>query len=409
MKETSSIIKKEIKRVFSDKRLVFTLFILPVVICVGIFSLLGNMIQSSATDIAEHVSQVVIVNDNSVLEKYMDAVGFRDTADISYISGTEYESQKEDLENRVLNGSLDLIVYVDEKFEEKYSSYEKAGDAIPYIDFSYNSSLNYSNKAYSFMNAAVLSAMREGLQTERLGNIEMLTVFTSSTTTISKQEETNEMASVIKMELPYFIMLLLFAGPMALGIDAIAGEKERGTLSSMLITPVSRTQIVAGKLIGIAVLSAINAMVYALSMGYSLSRLGSALGEDDGLGITFSTTQILQLLAVMVTLVLFYVAVVGLIGSLSKDVKTGNALVMPVYFIVILLGVATMTTGGKEVATSSFFIPVYGCALAIQEICNNSLSAIGLIGAVSSPLVATVLLTLGMGKVFNSEKIMFNA
>lgn len=409
MKGTSIIIKKELKRVFSDRKLIMSLFVLPAIIVIAIYSIMGQMINSVSNDIEEHVSNVYIVNCNTTTDNMIKATGYSSTANITRLSESEYASQKAELEEWVLNGSVDLIVYFDRDFESKIATYSKAGDPIPDVRISYNSTENYSSRAYSVFSSMVLSPMRDSLIAARLGNVEMLTVFSTSDNLIVKEEKAN--SEFISMMLPYLIVMMLFAGAMGVGVDAIAGEKERGTLASMLLTPVNRTDIVTGKLVSMAILSSLSAVVYAVSMIIALTVAGDSMGGiTEGFGsVSFGVTQVVQLLVVMLTLVYLYVAIIGLLATLSKDTKTASTMISPLYIVVIILGMITMFTSGKTVETIKYAIPVYGSAMAIKDICSNSLEWINFACAAVSPIVLAALITVGVAKAFDNEKIMFNA
>ena len=125
--------------------------------------------------------------------------------------------------------------------------YAAGGSVMPGMDIYYNDTNNYSSKAYSVFNNTVLETYKNSLLTERYGDVDYLSVFNINTENICKESMAN--TQFIRMMLPYMVIMLLFAGVMSVGVDAIAGEKERGTLASMLISPVKRSEIAAGKLI----------------------------------------------------------------------------------------------------------------------------------------------------------------
>ena len=76
-----------------------------------------------------------------------------------------------------------------------------------------------------------------------------LTVFTvnSDNPDMVIQDEEKAGGKVLGMMLPYFVTILLFAGAMGIGTDMVAGEKERGTMASLLVSPIKRSSIVLGK------------------------------------------------------------------------------------------------------------------------------------------------------------------
>ena len=402
MKGAGIIIRKELKRVFGDRKLVFSLFILPAILMIGIYSLMGNLIKSMESDITEHISEVYVVNADQGFKQTAKEMKYEEGANVHYLTDAEYASQKAGLEDLVLNGTAELIVVFDKDFEKTVAAYTKAGDATPAVNVFFNDSENYSSQAYSVF-SGVLSSYRTNLLAQRLGDLDQLNVFTQNDQRIVKEAKANN--RFISMMLPYLITMLLFAGAMSVGVDAIAGEKERGTLASMLLTPVSRDAIVVGKLVSMAILSSLSAIVYAVSMIVAMSVMGSTMGElaENGFGnVSFGPTQCLMLLAIMLVMVYLYVAIIGLLAVLAKDVKTASTYISPVYIVVIIAGMLTMFNSGKA-------IPIYGNALAIADLCSNELTSVNFLASIGGTLLLAIIITVAVGRAFNSEKIMFNA
>ena len=409
MKGVGIIIRKELKRVFGDRKLVFSLFILPAILMIGIYSLMGNLMKSMESDITEHISEVYVVNADQGFKQTAKELSYEAGANVIYLSESEYASQKAELEELMLNGNIELIVVFDKNFESTVTAYTKAGDAIPAVNIFYNSAENYSTQAYSVF-SNLLSTYRTNLLAQRLGDLEQLNVFTQNDQLIVQEAKANH--RFISMMLPYLITMLLFAGAMSVGVDAIAGEKERGTLASMLLTPVSRDAIVVGKLVSMAILSSLSAIVYAVSMIVAMSFMGSAMGDlaENGFGnVSFGPSQCLMLLAIMLVMVYLYVAIIGLLAVLAKDTKTASTYISPVYIVVIVAGMMTMFNSGKAIPTTRYCIPIYGNALAIADLCSNELTSINFLASIGGTLLVAIIITIAVGRAFNSEKIMFNA
>ncbi len=410
MSGTSIVFKKEMKRVFGDRKLLFSLFIFPAIIVIAIYSLMGSMIKNMVTDIEEHESIVTVVNAPEELKELMKTTGYADTAKIEFVDTDTYSEESDKLKNDVLEGDGDLIVYMDENFEELVNEYAGEGDTIPTMKFMYNNTEDYSAQAYSNFTSMVASTYQSALLAKRLGNLELLTVFNFQDELIVKAEKAN--TEFISMMLPYLIVMLLFAGAMSVGVDAIAGEKERGTLASMLITPVKRSEIVLGKLLALGSLSGLSAVVYSVSMLLALKFMGGSMdsiGESGFGSITLGPVQAIELVLIMLSLVYLFVAIIGTLSILAKDTKVASAYISPCYIVVIVLGMLTMFTSGKEIPLIRYCIPVYGGAIAIKDICGNELANINCAAAIGGTLVLAVVCTFIMVKAFNSEKVMFNA
>jgi len=132
-----------------------------------------------------------------------------------------------------------------------------------------------------------------------VGDLEQIAVFTvnSDNDKMVIQDEQKASGKALGMMLPYFITILLFAGAMGIGTDMIAGEKERGTMASLLVAPIKRSSIVLGKVFALMALSGISSVIYVGAMVafmplMSKSMLGTS-GEN--LNISLNANQIAML------------------------------------------------------------------------------------------------------------------
>lgn len=412
MSGMSIILKKELKRVFGDKKLVFSMFILPAIIMIALYGIMGFMIGKMNSDIEDNVNKVYVVNADDRMKNAITASGFDKTNDITYLNEADFKAKEQDFRDEVLNGDVQLIVYMDKDFDQKFTSYSDSSSPVPQIKLSYNTTENYSQNTYGMFATGVLEIYRTGLLQERVGSLDMLNVFDLEDDIIEKEEKAN--SRFISMMLPYMIVIMLFAGAMSVGVDAMAGEKERGTLASMLLSPVKRTSIAAGKIVAMMILSGLSAIVYVVSMMVAvpvMSAMGGGESEMAGGfgGLSLSLVEGLQLAAIMLALVFLFVAVISFMAIRAKDTKAASSLISPIYIVVMVAGMLTMFMSGKEVPVYRYLIPVYGNAVAIKDICNGELLTANFLASLAGTVIIAIILTIGIAKAFDDEKIMFNA
>ena len=138
----------------------------------------------------------------------------------------------------IYDGTIDLLAVFPENFLEQVNHYAEGG-VHPDVETYYNPTESYSQLARE----RFVSAMQEyekQLLADRFGGEDMLTAFTVDAATGGNviMDTKKAGSEYLSMMLPYLITLLLFAGTMSLGTDTISGEKERGTMAGMLVTPV---------------------------------------------------------------------------------------------------------------------------------------------------------------------------
>ncbi len=406
MKDIKMIFKKEFDRVFKDKKLVFSLFILPAIIMVGMYSLIGSLASGINKDIKEHISVVYMQNTPDDIKTLIKQTGYNNIADITFLE--KDAAGLNEIEADILEGKADLLVSFDDGFTDKIANF-KNGDAIPGVKVGVNTAKDYSSQAYQNFLNTIANPYKESVVAKRIGGAEQLQVFNVNINRIVNEDEEN--GQFLAMMLPYLITFLIFASAMSIVIDAIAGEKERGTMARLLLTPLKRRNLAIGKIIALAVLSIISAIVYALSMVVAMPMMMKTVtgGATLDVSVHITPAQILMLVALLVILAYLYVSLIAALAIRAKDVKTASTLVSPLYIVIMIAALTTMFTTSKTPADYIFAIPVYGTALSVQKIMTNSLEATQFLLSVLGNFVLAALCTFSVTKSFNSEKVMFNA
>lgn len=398
---------KELTRVFKDKKLIFSLFILPVLLIVGMYTLIGTLMTNANRDIEEHIPVVYIQNAPEDFKLFLKE--YENTENIIYLTT---DDNIQNIKNGILQGTIDLFISFDNEFEKVITEYED-GSVIPQVKTFYNPSEEYSDSARSEYVSIILESYRQQLLANRISDLGSITIFTVDSDNEEMVIQDNEKATgkILGELLPYFITLMLFAGAMSLGVDTITGEKERGTMASMLITPVKRSSIVLGKVFALMVLSGLSAATYVISMVASAPIMMKSFGGDEvleSISIRFTVGQISQLALLLISLVFLYVALISLISVFAKTVKEGTTYISPIYFVVIAIGMITMFSS-KDVKIYSYLIPLYNSTIALKDLFARELSTLEFLMTFVSTIAAGGMITGIIVKAFNSEKVMFNA
>ena len=416
MKAIGIVMRKELYRVFSDKKLIFGLYIMPAMLVLGMYFLMGIMASSMMQDRESHEPTVLVYGVSDTFQSYISErkgdnqpLGSYIIGNTTYhISFTEEKSELEAGKDLVYSGDLDLILAFPEGFDEQIEAY-KSGADIPDLQTFYNPSEDYSNNARNDMLVAIIEPYRKELLGDRIGDLEQLTIFTIDETNEDSviQNDNKAQGKLFGMIIPYMITILLFAGAMSLGADSFAGEKERGTMAALLMLPIKRSHIVYGKLFALMILSGFSALVYGGAMIFAMPLLYRTLGAMLGQDLNFPPGQMIMMLTLIVTLVFLYVALIALCATFAKNMKEGSTYIMPAYMAVIAVGVMSMFK--EEVADIQYLIPFYGSTMALKNIFTFEVTATGFLLAALSNLVTGALFAWLTAKLFHSEKIMFNA
>ncbi len=405
------VVKKELKRVFTDRRLVFSAFLLPAISIYVLYSLMGNMIGNMSQDLEDHMSQVVVVNSSDTFKAFSKQID----QDISmeFISMTQ--TQIQDIKNTdygqaVKSGDKDAILIFPEGFDDAVLAYETTSP--PNVDTFYNPGEEYSQNAINRVEYMIGTVYQNYLLSERFGDAQFLTAFTinvgNEDNTIA--EEGKEAGLGMSFMLPMLLNIMLFAGAMGIGIDVIAGEKERGTMATLLLTPVDRETIALGKVLSLGLVAVISATCTFGAIIASLPNASEFLAAGANVSFDsfgFGIGDYLMLLSLIIVQVGIFVGLICLISVIAKSVKEAGTYISPIYMLVMISAFATIFTSG-EVEMFKFAIPVMGNVFAIKELFtfDLSLAEYGVTTGVSIVVILVLLKLITMA--FNNERTMFN-
>ena len=399
------IFSKELKRVFGDKKMVFSLFILPIILIAGIYGMMFFLVDKQKSSINEHVSEVFVQN---MPDNFSELMSKHTECNINVIPAGESADTYKD---KLLDGTYDLVVVFPENFYENFKNAD-ATSTLPDIKTFYNPSEDNSGEARTRFTETYLEEYKQLLLNERFGSLNYAMVFSvdADNPDMIVQDDGKATGKILGTIIPYLITILIFGGAMGLGVDTIAGEKERGTIANLLISPIKRVDIIMGKIAALAIVSVLSAGVYVISFIGSAVVLSkkSGMGEMfSRLSLNFTSVQIVQFVVLLLGLVLLYVGIIGFVSLMAKNIKEAQSFIMPVYLLVMFAGMITMYSG--DVTSGSYMIPVYNTSAAFKGIFERTITMNQyLTSTIITYAFAGVMVCL-MVKAMNSEKIMLNA
>ena len=210
--------------------------------------------------------------------------------------------------------------------------------------------------------------------------------------------------SIFASLLPMLLMMFLFAGCMSVAPESIAGEKERGTIATLLITPLKRSHLALGKICALSIVALLAGTSSTIGTLLSLPQLMQMGG---GITVPYGPVHYLALALIILSSVLLIVAVISIISAFAKSIKEAQSYITPLMIIVTLLGVSAMFGGGAQDGIGFYLIPFYNSVKAMVGVFTFQLNAAHLAVTVCANLVYTGLGVFLLTRMFNNEKIMF--
>ena len=395
-----TIMKKELRRFFGDRRMLLTI-IFPGLLIYIIYSLMGNALSENLLGGGEDTEYRVMVHNSSeavstiVLNAGLNVTFFKSPEGESY----DAEFSPENMAESLGNGTYHLYMVFPEDFDAKVAAYDPlGGQPAPEVRMYYNSANQDSAMAYSLM-LEILNAFESSM-----ANRFDVNVSPDETFDVATEEDMTGM--IFSMLMPMLLVMLTFSSCMAMTTESIAGEKERGTIATLLVTPVKRSELAIGKIAALSLISLVAGLCNFLGVLLALPKLMGGEDLDMVNASVYGMTDYLMILAVILSTVLMFVALIAILSALAGSVKEASGLVSPLMLVVTVIGVSGMF-GSGTVQSALFAIPVYNSVQCISGIFSMSISLPQILITVASNLITAGILAWILTRMFNSERIMF--
>ena len=207
--------------------------------------------------------------------------------------------------------------------------------------------------------------------------------------------------------LPMLLLIFLYSGCIAVAPESIAGEKERGTIATMLITPIKRSDIAIGKICALALIALLSGISSAAGTILSLPKLMG--GAVEGLsGDVYAVSDYLMLGVVVISTVLLLITLISIISAFAKSVKEAQTAVVPLMIIVMLIGITAMFGSGAKTDFYYYLIPIYNSVQCMVGIFSFDFQVTNILISIVSNLIYTLIGVWMLARMFNSEKIVYS-
>ena len=398
--EVLTILKKELIRVFSDKRMVMTI-IMPGIILYVVYSLIGTGMADKIKGEGPERWSVSVVN----MPKHLEAVLQQPGAKLQEVAESDIAEKKQAVADE---GEVLLMVFPEELDQIlSDASYLQNMDGVkPEIEMFYNSANTQSYQAYSTF-SSICDAYESQL-------VNVFDINTDMEESYDLATEEDGMMQMFSMLLPMLLIIFLFSGCMSVAAESIAGEKERGTLAKLLVTPINRWSLALGKIIGIGIVGLVGAVSSFLGVMLSLPKMMNSMSEaEDGTSVNmnmaiYGAKEYIYLFLIICTTVLVIVGAISIISGLARNVKEAGTMATPLMLLTTLLGVSTVAQDGAQKTLAYYAIPFYNSVQSMAQIFSGEVRTECVLLTVVMNLVYTVVLAVVLARIFDSEKIIYN-
>lgn len=430
MRNVFNIVKKELDKIFRNPRLIFSTFLLSPILLYVIYSTMGNLMTDEMKKSMSKPVTIGIINVTEddynhsfykAIKTYNESMSasdydldklnikltfYKDHVSLDDLNNEDSEVMKE-INQTINKEKVDLWVYYDENFDQKLNNLatdvKNGVTDIEYPIVRYFINSYYTDSSTALTRFETIINIQKGTFYQNLNVNPEIIDFEMQNDIISENQKAKQSLQAIAMLVPMLIVIFIFAGGMGIGADLIAGEKERGTIATLLMTPISKNEIVLGKIIAGIILTSISALCSAVGM---LLSVGKLMGLSGGIKLEF--LQVIELVIVVILLALLAISLFLAASTFASNIKEATMYIMPFYILGMVISILPMFSEHIPTGAVPYIIPVYNITLAIKGILIGELMGTQFLLIVVSTVVYFILILALVTRLFKSERIMFS-
>jgi sodium transport system permease protein len=212
-------------------------------------------------------------------------------------------------------------------------------------------------------------------------------------------------ASFAATLLPYLLLILVATSGFYAALDVTAGEKERGTLQTLLTAPVRAVEVVAGKYLAVLALTLLATLCNLGSIALALAR--GLAGMEGGARFSLGLGTAAAVFASLLPAALLIVALLMAVGVMARSYREGQTYLMPILLLVMLAGFASFLPGA-ELRRGSALVPLLNVTLLVHDLLLGKAGAglVVMVWAVSLAWAALGILL--AARVFQTEQVLLS-
>ncbi|HEY4837825.1 MAG TPA: ABC transporter permease [Candidatus Acidoferrales bacterium] len=352
------VYRKELTDSLRDRRTLISMVVVPIVIFPLMSIGMGTFVAKMMIKAKDEVPKVMILNGRN---------SPRVVADLKALSGIEFVPSADDYKQEISEKKIRAAVDIPSDFDAAVEQ----GNAATVNIYDYNGDLKSgfaADKIEKFLKDLQRETVQKRLEARKLPAT-LVDPFQVKTENVAPQEKVT--GAAIGGFLPYFIIVLCLMGATYPAIDLTAGEKERGTIETILCSPVPRTDIVLGKFLMVLTAALCTAVLAIISMGTSFhvakQMLADTPGAKDVLNFTIGMKTIGAVFLMVLPVAVLFASALIAIALMAKSYKEAQSYIAPLTILVVLPAVAGLMPG-VEFNARMALVPILNTSLVCKEI-----------------------------------------
>ncbi|MGZ0052019.1 ABC transporter permease [Brevibacillus gelatini] len=379
------VLKKELLDLFRDRKAWLGTFLVPLVIIPFVFFLLGNSYSNVEKEAREYVP-LAVHGSSRLIALLQENPGVK-------------LLQPADPEQALQAGQLRAIITIPESFDEQIQAGKTAKLHVAFD--STNSKSVYARDLIEqtverYSKEIVAKRLRQaGLSEQAIQPI------TPDFQNVASEER--QSGGMLAGFIPLMLVVSLASGGIASANDLVAGEKERGTLESLLTAPIAANHILTAKLLAVMVMSIMSAGASLISVSLVMS-VGPFGGAGDHFSLAFfSPVTLLVLIVVILLMAATFAGLELMLSTIAKTFKEGQTYMSGVIFLAMVPSYMLMPQSPVDIAEHYYALPVFNGVALCKEVFYGKVDPVHALVGIGSSLVYVAITIFFASRLFRRE------
>ncbi len=394
------LFRKEVTETLRDRRMLFALFVLPIFLHPLLFLALGGIGAAQQAENHTLVPKVAIWGELPTAaetrlrnELHVEIIEHRSAAPAAAVV---------EAERLVISGKVDVVLSLPADGHERFLR-DEGLDLTLYFD-----SVSSRSSAAHTRTRETLDGWTKEEAISRVARHGLPVWFHKPLHAENHDLSSNQRraADIAGHAIPMVLVLVMFMAAALPAVDSTAGEKERGTLQTLLCAPIHPLEIVAGKYLTVVAMGLIAGGANLAAMGFALSRQLVALDRD--LGFHLDLRVALAIFAVMIPTALLLGALLLGLSIFARSFREAQAVLTPVMLLVLVPTVAVTLMPFVQLSAATALIPFSNVALLCAALLTGHATLGQAFTVVAANCAYSVLLLGFAGRIFSTEQVLLS-
>lgn len=395
MKMSLVVFMKELKDTLRDRRTIVFMVAIPLLVFPVLISIASGMIISQVKKAEAKTLEIGLISQGNAPE-------FRQELLKNEKVVIREDIDEEQAKTLVRQDELDALIVFEKDFDQKVAELAPGRVRL----------LMKMTEDTEIVKSRVLKLLTKYEDLLRIKRFQKMDLDESIVNTIKISEQNlatvkEQLAEAVGGFLPYMFIIFCFMGAMYPAIDLAAGEKERGTLETLLTSPVDRFHILLGKMGVVMLAGLISALVAMLGLYLGIRRMSDLPPELLNTVMSIlEVNTILILLSLLLPLTIFFAALLLSLSIFARSYKEAQSILSPLMFVVIIPAFMGLLPGMK-LTLGTALIPILNVSLATKAIIAEAITVPQLAAVYLSLIIIAAISIYICSKIYGRESAIF--